>query len=1482
MSSDTQTSETEDEYMSEISHNTYNLSNVLQTPAHVFGPPPRNIPPLMPPNTSQSVPPPPLIMPPAFDPKSMPFLVPPVCMPLPPPFTPPPVTVVKPGNGKPLIPPPFPPLIDPNNPLKMTPFSEPSTIPSAPTTMPSLPTHFDPQIIPPFPPPAIPVTLELPNMRHHEPILTPMQLPKPPFGQTVSQISQPEHESHIRPPVPQFPPFRPPEILESQKESQNDLPRQNIPLGEAQLPPYPPLMPPFGTSIRMENPNVSQNEPIRPIVSVGEPQLRPPFPPFGPPVSQFSPPEQLHESLRESHIRPPVPTFSPFVPQFAPPEILEKPRISQNEPPMSSASPRESQLLPPFPPLVPPFRPPEIRENEIQKEYLGPLGEPQFRPPAPSFRLPGPPFVPPELASQNEPIRPSVSLGEPQIMPPFPPLVPPFRPPELRENPDESQKECLGLLGEPLSLPPAPPFIPELKENESHGDPQLRPPFPPFGPPVSQFSPPEQESHIEQHNRPPVPPFGLPVPLFRPPEIQDKSNESLRPSVSLGEPQLRPHFLPFRPPELREMSQKSPNEPQNETFGPHAPLGDPQMRAPLPSLGQLRPIGEPQFRPHFPPFRPPELRDSSNEPLRPPPLLLSPPVSLISDPQFPPNISQSHFPRFPPPPLSEPSVTLFTPHPTSETQSPLEQQNIDILELDKNVHIDAISDPPHSVSDSSPITPQPEPTPVPHFTPDPTQSTTKPPDMWIPLSSPQALQAENNRFPNPPQFPSPVPHFESPPVLISDPQALTPETETIPATIISAPKVSTSHPPIVTQSQAPATHSERFSHLPQQIFSEEIDYDPEMDIPGPHYHSMPHHRPTMDQPFMRPHFQPQRHYGPPPGDQFYPPYPLQHPIRHPRYRYRAPMEYRPLYTEHVTMEGRVYYHNHETMQSFWEPPPDFDEPPEPPIDPPHHFQSQRQLDEAEPEKIKMESGPPQDTIVPTRPVNSTPVPGSEWCVVWTNDEKVFFFNAVINKSVWVIPPEIKDHPIAKKLMERNPDLPLDTVESEAPSKRVKMTEEQEGKDSSGEDGVGQMDEGIEIILQQSLKVKLPKKAKNETAINEIEARNIRASKSLEARTIEYKQMLLDRGVSAFSTWEKEQPKVAFDPRYILFTAKERKLVFEQFSQERIHEEKREKNLVIKLKRESFFSLLQDAKIGVKSSYHDFNLKWSKDPRFKEIEKVRERENLFFEYQEILKKKSKIQNKQKTVEATTKIIKEERTSKKDRVEASLREREREVFESRRNQERVLEDQRSLHKRDEAKVMYKSVLNEIVKDTKADFKSFEKELRLNAEFDENFYSLSRDERENYFEHHLDHLQSKKRSQFQACIDECADIDLSTPFKKARKYIKNDIRFEGLSSSDSKRDNEYNRYLQSKIKLVKEDLLQLLRETKLITYKTKSNLESNPKCLLEIEELLKNDVRYLNLDCISEERRDVLLEYIDELAQKGAPPPPTASSPNRARIK
>ena len=55
-----------------------------------------------------------------------------------------------------------------------------------------------------------------------------------------------------------------------------------------------------------------------------------------------------------------------------------------------------------------------------------------------------------------------------------------------------------------------------------------------------------------------------------------------------------------------------------------------------------------------------------------------------------------------------------------------------------------------------------------------------------------------------------------------------------------------------------------------------------------------------------------------------------------------------------------------------------------------------------------------------RPVSSTPVPGTPWCVVWTGDSRSFFFNPSNKQSVWEKPAELVGRSDVAKMLE-SPD-----------------------------------------------------------------------------------------------------------------------------------------------------------------------------------------------------------------------------------------------------------------------------------------------------------------------------------------------------------------------------------------------------------------------------------------------------------------------------
>ena len=57
----------------------------------------------------------------------------------------------------------------------------------------------------------------------------------------------------------------------------------------------------------------------------------------------------------------------------------------------------------------------------------------------------------------------------------------------------------------------------------------------------------------------------------------------------------------------------------------------------------------------------------------------------------------------------------------------------------------------------------------------------------------------------------------------------------------------------------------------------------------------------------------------------------------------------------------------------------------------------------EPVVVEPEPEKPKDK---SKPVSSTPVPASPWCVVWTGDDKQFFYNPSKRISVWEIPEDL--------------------------------------------------------------------------------------------------------------------------------------------------------------------------------------------------------------------------------------------------------------------------------------------------------------------------------------------------------------------------------------------------------------------------------------------------------------------------------------------
>ncbi|XP_023676008.2 transcription elongation regulator 1-like protein isoform X1 [Paramormyrops kingsleyae] len=246
-----------------------------------------------------------------------------------------------------------------------------------------------------------------------------------------------------------------------------------------------------------------------------------------------------------------------------------------------------------------------------------------------------------------------------------------------------------------------------------------------------------------------------------------------------------------------------------------------------------------------------------------------------------------------------------------------------------------------------------------------------------------------------------------------------------------------------------------------------------------------------------------------------------------------------------------------------------------------------------------------------RPVASTPVPGSPWCVVWTGDDRVFFFNPTMQLSVWEKPVDLKGRGDLNRIIE------------DPPHKRK--------KDSLSDDGSNSLsaeDEDAEGHSAKSKRNKMDDPATSDQERgDEEEEKCAKTSPQLsllpfELRVTHFRDMLLERGVSAFSTWEKELHKIVFDPRYLLLSSEERKRIFDQFVKDRIKEEYKEKKSKLQQAKEEFRKLLEEAKITSKSTFKEFSEKHGRDQRFKQVQKKKDQEHFFNQFVNALKKRDK--------------------------------------------------------------------------------------------------------------------------------------------------------------------------------------------------------------------------------------------------------------------
>uniref|UniRef100_A0A672ZVM6 Transcription elongation regulator 1 n=1 Tax=Sphaeramia orbicularis TaxID=375764 RepID=A0A672ZVM6_9TELE len=657
----------------------------------------------------------------------------------------------------------------------------------------------------------------------------------------------------------------------------------------------------------------------------------------------------------------------------------------------------------------------------------------------------------------------------------------------------------------------------------------------------------------------------------------------------------------------------------------------------------------------------------------------------------------------------------------------------------------------------------------------------------------------------------------------------------------------------------------------------------------------------------------------------------------------------PEWSEYKTADGKTYYYNNRTLESTWEKPQALLEK-EKETEKAKERLAQEEAEamemEDEENKIENTNNEKEETkeeemteeekaAQKARPVATNPIPGTPWCVVWTGDDRVFFYNPTTRLSMWDRPEELVGRADVDKHIQ------------EPPHKRGL----EDGKKTGTDNYMNIMNKEepeLAITTEENLDEE-PTKAKKrkredakeadsekEAAMEaELRAARERAIVPLEARMTQFKEMLLERGVSAFSTWDKELHKIVFDPRYLLLNPKERKQVFDQYVKTRAEEERKEKKNKLMQAKDEFRRMMEEAKITPRTTFSEFAVKHGRDPRFKTIEKMKDREAIFVEFITAMRKREKEDSKSrgekvkqdffdllsdqhiegnqrwskvkerletdpryKAVESSAlreelfkqymekqaksvDIEKERELERQARIEASLREREREVQKARSEQTKEIDREREQHKREEAIQHFKALMSDMVRSSDATWSDTRRNLRKDHRW-ESASLLEREEKEKLFNEHVEALAKKKKEHFRQLLDETSMITLTTTWKEVKKVIKEDPRCIKFSSSDRKRQREFEDYIKDKYITAKADFRTLLKETKFITYRSRKLIQESEQHLKDVEKILQNDKRYLVLECVPEERRKLIMFYIEDLDRRGPPPPPTASEPTRRSTK
>uniref|UniRef100_A0A2P2JH43 Pre-mRNA-processing protein 40C isoform X1 n=2 Tax=Rhizophora mucronata TaxID=61149 RepID=A0A2P2JH43_RHIMU len=549
-------------------------------------------------------------------------------------------------------------------------------------------------------------------------------------------------------------------------------------------------------------------------------------------------------------------------------------------------------------------------------------------------------------------------------------------------------------------------------------------------------------------------------------------------------------------------------------------------------------------------------------------------------------------------------------------------------------------------------------------------------------------------------------------------------------------------------------------------------------------------------------------------------------------------------------------------------------------------------------------------VVPVQPtpVSMKSLAGTDWALITTNDGKKYYYNNKTKLTSWQIPSEVtefrkrqeadlskdnaltvpptdapvekvstpisgttintsRDGAVARASIVPGSASALDLIKKKLQDSGTPVTSSSApvsfGLASSESNGPQVVEATIKGLQSENNKDKL-REANGDGNMTDSssDSEDEDDGPTKEECIIQFKEMLKERGVAPFSKWEKELPKIVFDPRFKAIPSHSaRRSLFERYVKTRAEEERKEKRAAQRAAIEGFKQLLEEASADIdqNTDYQTFKKKWGIDPRFEALDR-KDREHLLNE--RVLPLKRAAQEKAEAEHAA--VAASFKSMLRERGDINVNSRWSRVKDSLRNDPRY-----RCVKHEDREVLFNKYLNELKsveakaereakakKDEQDKLKERERELR------------KRKERE---EQEMERVRAKVRrkeavASFQALLVETIKDPLAS-WTESKPKLEKDPQGRATNPDLDSSDTEklFREHIKTLYERCVHDFKALLAEV--ITAEAAAQRTEDGKTVLDswstAKRLLKLDQRYNRMP--RKERETLWRRYAEEMLRK-----------------